>query len=149
MTVSRIREIQQQFLFHPPSQGESVEPIQEQPPVEELVPPVTVSGISHTITTPGGIHFIMTDELAEEEAEADAAGSADNNEWVDVQGAAEVEQPAEVEVTETVVEAQVNGHTVVEESVTVTTTTEVSPSPYSVATGYTVERLGRFPLPAS
>lgn len=111
-------------MFDPPQQPAPVEVDHEEPVVEESAPPV--SGISHTLTTPGGIHFIMTDELAETEAEAEAeaVGQADNSEWVDVQAAAEAEQPAEVEIIETVVEAQINGHTVVEESVTVTTTTE-------------------------
>lgn len=111
-------------MFDPPQQPAPVEVDHEEPVVEESAPPV--SGISHTLTTPGGIHFIMTDELAETEAEAEAeaVGQADNSEWVDVQAAAEAEQPAEVEIIETVVAAQINGHTVVEESVTVTTTTE-------------------------
>lgn len=81
-----------------------------------------VGGVPPTISTSGGIHFIMTDELAEAAVEAET--QPEGNEWVDVQGPVDPE-PAEVEVTETVIEAQVNGHTVVEDTLTITTTTEV------------------------
>ncbi|KAI0371149.1 hypothetical protein BV20DRAFT_965824 [Pilatotrama ljubarskyi] len=120
---SRILEIKDQFLHPPPPQPKAAEEPQE-PVAEAEEVPASVSGIPSTIGTSGGINFILTDELAEAEAE----NPAESGEWVDVQAQPEPEQPAEVEITETVTEAQVNGHTVVEESVTITTTTEVPPS---------------------
>ena len=94
-------------------------------PEPELAPVETpsVGGVPPTISTSGGIHFIMTDELADASVEADT--QPEGNEWVNVQGPVDPE-PAEVEVTETVIEAQVNGHTVVEDTLTITTTTEVT-----------------------
>ena len=65
----------------------------------------------------------MTDELAEATVETET--QPEGNEWVDAQGSVDPE-PAEVEVREAIVEAQVNGHTVVEDTVTITTTTEVT-----------------------
>ena len=82
-----------------------------------------VSGIPPSAGPSGEIRFIMTDELAEAEAEAEAESQPDGGEWVEV--APTENEPAEVEVTETIVEAQINGHTIVEDTVTITTTTEV------------------------
>lgn len=117
---SRIREIQDRFLRPPTPQEKHIEM-----PEPELAPVETpsVGGVPPTISTSGGIHFIMTDELADASVEADT--QPEGNEWVNVQGPVDPE-PAEVEVTETVIEAQVNGHTVVEDTLTITTTTEVT-----------------------
>ncbi|KAH9855194.1 hypothetical protein C2E23DRAFT_751794 [Lenzites betulinus] len=121
---SRILEIKEQFLNPPPQKPtEPEEEIEEAPAVSEETP-TSVTGVPSAISTIGGINFILTDELAEAETE----NVQDSGEWVDVQAQPEPEQPAEVEITETVVTAEVNGHAVVEESVTITTTTEVSPS---------------------
>ena len=55
--------------------------------------------------------------MQEDELEADEAGQE------------EVEEvPVEVDVEETVTSINVNGHTIVEDSVTITTTTEVRPN---------------------
>lgn len=120
---ARIKEIQQQFLF-PESRPEPAEIVQEEPVAEESSPSVT--GVPHTIAVSGGIHFIMTDELAEAETEAAVEALGEGVDWVDVKGPTETEQHAQLEITETIVEAEVNGHAVVEESVTVATTTEAS-----------------------
>ncbi|KAI8993793.1 hypothetical protein BD414DRAFT_456900 [Trametes punicea] len=120
---SRIVEIKEQFLHPPAEQPQEADEIQEAAPIAEE-PPISVVGVPSTIGSSGSINFILTDELAEAEVEQPAG----SGEWVDVQPQPEVEQPAEVEITETVIETQVNGHTVVEESTTVTTTTEAPPS---------------------
>ncbi|KAI0633408.1 hypothetical protein C8Q77DRAFT_1217818 [Trametes polyzona] len=119
---SRVVEIKEQFLHPPPRLAPDLEaPVYTGPPGEA---PLSVSGIPATIGTSGSINFILTDELAEAEAEQPTA----SGEWVDVQAPVEPEAPAEVEITETVTTAEVNGHAVVEESVTITTTTEVPSS---------------------
>ncbi|KAI0743781.1 hypothetical protein C8Q80DRAFT_860101 [Daedaleopsis nitida] len=126
---SRIQEIQNRFLFPPPPEARSVDVDVTLEETAAPVPEPSLSvGVPHTIAIPGGIHFILTDELAETETEPEAefgvhSGSGD---WVNVDSTPEVDQPAEVEITEAVVEAEVNGHHVVEESVTVTTTTELN-----------------------
>ncbi len=119
---SRIREIQDRFLRPSTPQEKPIE-MPEPEPAPAPVETPSVGGVLPTISTSGGIHFIMTDELAE--AAAEAENQPEVNEWVDVQGPVDPE-PAEVEVTETIVEAQVNGHRVVEDTVTITTTTEVT-----------------------
>ncbi|RPD78222.1 hypothetical protein L226DRAFT_286231 [Lentinus tigrinus ALCF2SS1-7] len=121
---SRIRDIQQQFLY--PSAAVAAEALAQAPVAEDTVSSVSsVIGVPPPVATSGGIHFIMTDELAEEGAEAEPEAHAESGDWVDVEGAVEAEQPTQVEITESVVE--VDGHVVVEESVAVTTT-EVSTS---------------------
>ncbi|KAI0356158.1 hypothetical protein OH77DRAFT_1423757 [Trametes cingulata] len=126
---SRILGIKDQFLHPAPPQPKEAEEPQEAVPESEDVP-ASVSGIPSTIGTSGGINFILTDELAEAEAE----NPVESGEWIDVQAQPAPEQPAEVEITETVTEAQVNGHAVVEESITITTTTEVpAPGPINWA----------------
>lgn len=118
--------------------------------VEDTTP--SVIGVPHTIGTSGGIHFIMTDELAEEQVEAEAEPQAeaeapvDTGDWVNVEGAVEAEPAAHVEITETVIETDVDGRAVVEESVTVTTTTEVSLLPLPL---YHRSRSCRSRLPVS
>ena len=62
--------------------------------------------------TASAFNFVQEDEL-----EADEVGQE------------EVEEvPVEVDVEETVTSINVNGHTIVEDSVTITTTTEVRPN---------------------
>ncbi|KAL1942664.1 hypothetical protein VTO73DRAFT_4904 [Trametes versicolor] len=117
---SRVVEIKERFLNPPPAPPKEAEESQEASTVSEEAP-TPISGIPSTVGTSGAINFILTDELAEAEAE----NAPDSNEWVDVQAQAEPEQPTEVEISETVTELEVNGHTVVEDSVTITTTTEV------------------------
>ena len=103
-------------------------PVQSPPPPEPQPHPVDesdiapVSGIPPTVGASEGIRFMMADELAEVEAEVEAAtGTQPESEWVEVEA-----KPPAVEITETVVETEMNGHTVVEDVVTITTTTEVS-----------------------
>ncbi|KAI0655963.1 hypothetical protein C8Q70DRAFT_922658 [Cubamyces menziesii] len=124
---SRILEIKDRFLNPPPEEPREAEEPQESADVDAVSvdPPVSVAGIPSTIGSSGGINFIVTDELAEDENEQVAEVAS---EWVDVQPQPVAEKPVEVEITETVTEAEVNGHAVVEESITVTTTTEVPPS---------------------
>lgn len=118
--VSRVVEIKERFLNPPPAPPKEAEESQDASTVSEEAP-ASISGIPSTVGTSGAINFILTDELAEAEAE----NAPDSNEWVDVQAQPEPEQPTEVEISETVTEVEVNGHTVVEDSVTITTTTEV------------------------
>ncbi len=116
-------EIKERFLNPPPAPPKEAEESQDASTVSEEAP-ASISGIPSTIGTSGAINFILTDELAEAEAET----APDSNEWVDVQAQPEPEQSAVVEVSETVTAVEVNGHTVVEDSVTITTTTEVRSS---------------------
>ncbi|TFK94620.1 hypothetical protein K466DRAFT_292806 [Polyporus arcularius HHB13444] len=121
---SRVREIQQQFLH--PSTVVAAEAPAQAPAAEDTLP--SVIGLPPTVGTSGGIHFIMTDELAEEEAELETEAQADSGDWVAVEAAVEAEPPAQVEISETVVEAEINGQAVIEESIIMTTTTEVAAS---------------------
>ncbi|KAI0829685.1 hypothetical protein BC628DRAFT_1358217 [Trametes gibbosa] len=123
---SRINEIKEHFLNPPPHVPKDPEVLEEEeaPIVSEDVP-LSVSGVPSAIGTSGGINFILTDELAEPESENVQDNSSG---WVDVQIQPDPEQPAEIEITETTTTAEVNGHTVVEESITVTTTAEVPSS---------------------
>ncbi|KAL7281302.1 hypothetical protein ACG7TL_004611 [Trametes sanguinea] len=123
MIVSRIVEIKEQFLHPPPKEVQEAEEPTETIFVAEQVE-APIAGLPSTLSSTGAINFILTDELAEAEADQ----STESAEWVDVQAQPEPEQPAEVEITETITEAQVNGHTIVEDTVTITTTTEVPPS---------------------
>ncbi|OSD04029.1 hypothetical protein PYCCODRAFT_1364691 [Trametes coccinea BRFM310] len=120
---SRIVEIKEQFLHPPPKEVQEAEEPTETIFVAEQVE-APIAGLPSTLSSTGAINFILTDELAEAEADQ----STESAEWVDVQAQPEPEQPAEVEITETITEAQVNGHTIVEDTVTITTTTEVPPS---------------------
>ena len=82
--VSRIREIQDQFL-HPPSPQEK--PTEVHPVfLSEETP---VSGIPPSAGPSGEIRFIMTDELAE--AEAEAVAVAEVEELVDLLASPEQE----------------------------------------------------------
>ncbi len=83
----------------------------------EGVPGPAVGGLPPTAgPTNGGFTFVQEDELETTEPEPD------QSQWVD-----QVEEHStEVEVLETVTEINVNGHTFVEDSVVVTTTTEVN-----------------------
>ncbi|KAI0645378.1 hypothetical protein C8Q79DRAFT_911104 [Trametes meyenii] len=121
---SRIVEIKEEFLHPPPKPAQEPEQPQESTPFFDESA-ASVSGIPSTVGASGGINFILTDELAEAEVEQPVEGG----EWVDVQAQPEPEpeQPTGVEVTETVTELEVNGHAVVEESITVTTTMEAPP----------------------
>ncbi|THH00884.1 hypothetical protein EW026_g1695 [Hermanssonia centrifuga] len=85
----------------------------------EGVPGPAVGGLPPTAgPTNGGFTFVQEDELETTEPEPD------QSQWVD-----QVEEHStEVEVLETVTEINVNGHTFVEDSVVVTTTTEIPAS---------------------
>ncbi|KAI0769327.1 hypothetical protein BD413DRAFT_81589 [Trametes elegans] len=126
---SRIIEIKEQFLNPPPEQLKEPEQPAEADNVTTTTASSVIGGPSAINTSSGGINFILTDELEEPEAEQ----PAQSGEWVEAPSQPDPEQPAEVEVTETVTEVEVNGHTVVEESVTITTTTEVPPGPINWA----------------
>ena len=109
---SRIREIQELFLRPPPPQSPPPQEPQAHPAREEEVAPV--SGVPSTVGTSEGIRFIMTDELAEtEDGPVESQHISDS--WVDV-----AEEKPSVEIEETIVEGEVNGHTVVQDTITVT-----------------------------
>lgn len=106
----------------PPSESPDEQPGESSVAVTEE-PEVTVTGLPPSLGTAGSFHFMQEDELAGQAEEP----NFEEAEWVerpDVASEPEPEQPAKVEVVETVVEADVNGH-VVEDSVTVTATSEV------------------------
>lgn len=91
--------------------------------VDTAEPAEPAVDLPSALGTTGSFHFMQEDEL---ENQADEV--IEESGWVvtpDAPTVPEVEQPAEVEVVETVVEAEVNGHTVVQETTAVTTTTEV------------------------
>lgn len=109
---SRFNDITYQFLNPRPQTPPTAEPavveflIEDAP---EETPDLLVGGMPLTIaTTANSFQFVQDDELEAELVQQE-----------------EEEQPADVEVTETITEVTVNGHTVVEDTVTVTTTTEV------------------------
>ncbi|KAH9949636.1 hypothetical protein B0H21DRAFT_103991 [Amylocystis lapponica] len=126
---SRFVELTELFLNPPrvPTPEESIdeqaeqteEDTEEADAAEET--PVLVTGLPSTLASSGSFHFMQDDELANETGGADF----DETELIDKADIPE-ELPAEVEVVDTVVETTVNGHTVVEESVTITT--EAPPS---------------------
>ncbi|KAH8083800.1 hypothetical protein BXZ70DRAFT_958202 [Cristinia sonorae] len=118
---SRLVEITQTFANPAqtePSTAESVGQSIEQSDESVPTPDVAVGGLPTSLGASGSFHFMQEDEL-----EANPELSASQQEWVQVN---ESEVTPEVEITETTTEVHVNGHTVVEESVTVTTTAEVS-----------------------
>lgn len=83
---------------------------------EELVEEPAVQGLPSSLSHGGGsFRFVQEDELEAEAQEAEPG-------WQDQ---AEEEQLAEVEVTETITELNVNGHTLIQDTVTITTTEEV------------------------
>lgn len=78
-------------------------------PTESAAPEPAVGGLPLIISTTSSFQFVQDDEL---EAEVEAQEQ-------------EQEQHNEVEVDETITEVTINGHTVIEDTVTITTTTEV------------------------
>ncbi|KAI0949462.1 hypothetical protein AcW1_009068 [Taiwanofungus camphoratus] len=125
---TRLHEITQ-IMLNPPSVPTPPSESPDEQPGESSVavteePEVTVTGLPPSLGTAGSFHFMQEDELAGQAEEP----NFEEAEWVerpDVASEPEPEQPAKVEVVETVVEADVNGH-VVEDSVTVTATSEVT-----------------------
>ena len=117
MTIpdSRLHEITDLF-FNPPRvptpPAETIEFIATEVPVEEESPAPVVGGLPPSVGTTGAFRFVQEDELALEDVPVEQTQQPE-------------EAPVEVNVEETHAEADVNGHTVVEESVTVTATTEV------------------------
>lgn len=109
---TRLHEITDLFLNPPraptPEPEEvTVEFIAPEQPTEEPEPEPAVGGLPPLPGPTGSFRFVQEDELAEEETEQ-----------------AQEEQAVEVDVEETTTSVNVNGHTIVEESVTFTTTTE-------------------------
>lgn len=117
---SRLLEISQ-FASNPPPvaapPSESSETIETPVPnVAEIE--VAVGGLPPTVESSNSFRFVQEDELeASEELQ-----QSQTSDWVQV---SEAEPEEHVEVTETTTVAEVNGHTIVEETVTVTTTSEV------------------------
>ncbi|OCH93110.1 hypothetical protein OBBRIDRAFT_790581 [Obba rivulosa] len=126
---SRLIEITHLFLNPPPTPApEEIvnEFVQEVTPEVVVEPAVAVVGIAPPISATNSFRFMTEDELA---GENDEPNFEDSAEWVerpeDTEVPAEAAALAEVEVLDTVVETNVNGQVVVEETFTVTTTTEV------------------------
>jgi len=138
--VSRLLELTQIFL-NPPAP--LTPPVEEEPepqpePELELEPeteeePVSapaVGGLSASLANSGSFHFMQADELA---AEPEVPVQ---EQWVHV---SESEQP-DIEVTETITESEANGHHIVEETITITTTsTEAEILAPSAATNGTID----------
>ena len=120
---ARLVEVSQNFANPPPpvaASESSEEP--DVPPPSLPEPEVTaVGGLPATLGTSSSFHFMQEDELEAATEELQQSTS----DWVQVHNEPEPEQ---VEVTEIRTEVDVNGHSVVEGSVTVTTISEVSPS---------------------
>lgn len=121
---SRLLEITQQFLNPPRVPTPVPEPVADlEEPAAAAEPEITVGGLPLSLGTSASFRFVVDDEL---EAEAEAQPALEQStEWVHVNDT-EATQVAEVDVVETVTEVNVNGHTFVEDSVTLTTTAEVS-----------------------
>ncbi|KZT11078.1 uncharacterized protein LAESUDRAFT_721499 [Laetiporus sulphureus 93-53] len=145
---SRLAEITQLFLN--PLQPEAFAEVLAEEAVEE--PPETieqveasVAGIPAIIGGTGSFHFMQEDELENQAAEP----IFEQAPWTEAAEAAsepQREQPAEIEITETVVEADIDGRTVVQDTVTVTTTTEVpEPSAGEGAINWADEEEGGLP----
>lgn len=92
---------------------ETVEFITAEVPAEESEPEPepAVGGLPPSVGPTTVLRFMQEDELAQE---------------VPSEQPSPEEVPVTVEVEETIAEVNVNGHAVVEETVTITTTTEVS-----------------------
>ncbi|KAF7793779.1 hypothetical protein EIP86_004900 [Pleurotus ostreatoroseus] len=149
---SRLHEITDLFLNPPraptpPVEEAPVEFIIAEAAPEELEPEPAVLGLPPSLAPAvGSFRFVQEDELAAElEAEIEAQ--------VEAEVEAELEQlqpveepPVEVEVEETVTE--VNGHTVVEETITVTAPAEV-PAAENGALNWADEDNGELPSIAS
>lgn len=112
-------------IFANPPQPETPAPEEQpEPPADEAAPTpeVAVGGLPPSVAPSGSFHFMQEDEL---EASPELGQSAaEQQEWVQV---SESETAPEIEVSETTVELHADGHTLVQETVTVTTTSEVSP----------------------
>ncbi|KAL6310485.1 hypothetical protein BKA93DRAFT_924673 [Sparassis latifolia] len=145
---SRLIEITHAYM-NPPSAAQE-EPPQE--PVEETLteaveePEVTVTGLSSTlpstIGTSGSFHFMQEDEL-EQPGEPNFEGEAEWVERADISGEQNPQPAPEVEVVETVVET--NGHVVVEESVSVSTSVKIPASAGNQPINWADEDEGELP----
>ncbi|GJE94905.1 hypothetical protein PsYK624_110810 [Phanerochaete sordida] len=113
---SRFSDITYAFL-NPRVPTPPVEPefLASETPIEAAAADVAVGGLPSTIAPTASFQFVQEDELADEEEALEEALAEAIGE----------EAPADVELTETITEVTVNGHTVIEDTVTVTTTTEV------------------------
>lgn len=74
-----------------------------------------MQGLPLSIAPTSSFQFVQEDELAEEEQALEEA----------IAEAVSEETPADIEVTETITEVTANGHTIIEDIVTVTAITEV------------------------
>ena len=114
--------------MNPPPEPEEETPVEEEAPVESSeAPEIAIGGLSTKIATSSSFHFMQEDELERPQAEP----TLDEQEWVvtdDVPAEIEPVQPPPVEVEETITEAAVNGHAIVQDTVTVTETVDVSHS---------------------
>lgn len=121
VTDNRLVEITQRFAHPaatetPESEEQSIEQSEESTPTPEIA----VGGLPPSLATSGSFHFMQEDEL---EANPELSQSAtEHQEWVQVES--ETTSP-EVEVMETMAKVKVNGHAVIQDIVTVTTTIEV------------------------
>ncbi|KIP06605.1 hypothetical protein PHLGIDRAFT_451136 [Phlebiopsis gigantea 11061_1 CR5-6] len=116
---SRFSDITYQFLNPSPPTPPTVEPalvefLTGEAPEETLDIPVGGLPLS-AAPAASSFQFVQDDELEVEEEEE--------------------EEPVEIEVTETVTEVAVNGHIVIQDTVTITTTTEAAAETPSAETG--------------
>ncbi|CAL1707036.1 unnamed protein product [Somion occarium] len=140
---SRLLEITQQFLNPPRVPTPVPEPVADlEEPAAAAEPEITVGGLPLSLGTSASFRFVVDDEL---EAEAEAQPALEQStEWVHVNDT-EATQVAEVDVVETVTEVNVNGHTFVEDSVTLTTTAEVPVATSNGAINWADEDEGGLP----
>lgn len=134
---TRLHEITDLFLNPPraptPEPEEvTVEFIAPEQPTEEAEHEPAVGGLPPLPGPTGSFRFVQEDELAEEETEQ-----------------AQEEQAVEVDVEETTTSVNVNGHTIVEESVTFTTTTEAPADQNEAGLNWADEDDGGLPSIAS
>lgn len=116
-------------MYHnpPPAPSPAEEPQEEQaeetapePEVEPEVAPV--GGLPTTAGLSNNFHFMQEDELAAE------VQVISHEEWTEVTAPDAVDGQPDVEIVETVTEVTVNGHTLVQDEITITSK-EVSSQP--------------------
>ncbi|KAI0081860.1 hypothetical protein K474DRAFT_1655725 [Panus rudis PR-1116 ss-1] len=146
VSFSRLLEIVQLFMNPPQPPTPEPEPaaslVHEEP---TPVPDLSVGGLPSAIGNSGSFRFVVDDELEAEEQNPEPA-LEQSTEWVHVHGEETGPvQSAEVEVSETITAVEVNGHTLVEDTVAVTTTTEVPEPAANQAINWADEDEGGLP----
>lgn len=113
--------------MNPPLEPEET-PAQEEAPLENGdAAVIEISGLPTKITNSNSFHFMQEDELEQPQAER----TLEEQGWVitdDAPAETEPVQPPPVEIEEAITEAAVNSHAIVQDTVSMTETVDVSRS---------------------